>query len=214
MNPVFNNLNGCFVTGTDTGIGKTYYSHHLLTRQRALGRQVAAMKPIASGCLVTPQGLRNEDALQLIAACDRPLVYDLVNPYAFEPAIAPHLAAGEAGVRIDFDVIEQRFERLRADSDFVLVEGVGGWLVPLADHLDVADMARRLDLPVIMVVGIRLGCINHALLTAQAIRVSGVTLLGWVANCVDPAMERRRENIVTLQRLLPEPLLEELDWQT
>ena len=198
---------GYFVTGTDTGVGKTVATLGLMRRLQDRGRRVLAMKPVASGCLRTAQGLRNADALQLQRLGSLLLDYREVNPYAFEPAIAPHLAAAEAGVRIDIDTIRTGFERLAAQADRVCVEGVGGWLVPLNETRTVADLAAALGLDVILVVGIRMGCLNHALLTAAAIRASGLGLAGWVANLPSPGGERISENIAALEERLDAPRL-------
>ncbi len=198
---------GVFIAGTDTGVGKTFVSCALLHALRAAGMRAIGMKPVASGCERTPQGLRNEDALALIAASDPQPDYAMCNPYAFEPAIAPHLAAADANSDIDFSRIESAYTHLATRADCVVVEGVGGWRVPLTDSLEAADIPRRLSLPVILVVGLRLGCINHARLSMQGILDDGCELLGWIGNAIDPAMERRQDNIETLRRLLPEPCL-------
>ncbi len=198
---------GVFVTGTDTGIGKTYAAVALLASLRARGLRAAGMKPVASGCRVTPHGLRNEDAEALIAASDPAPAYAHCNPYAFEPAIAPHVAAREAGEEVRFDPIRAAHARVARGADRVVVEGVGGWLAPLSDSLMQADLARGLELPVILVVGLRLGCLNHALLSARAIRADGCTLAGWIANRIDPAMQRCEENLATLRARLDAPLL-------
>ena len=198
---------GVFIAGTDTGVGKTFFSCALLHALRDEGLRALGMKPVASGCERTPQGLRNEDALALIAASDPQPNYAMCNPYAFEPAIAPHLAAVDANIDIDFSRIESAHAHLAARADCVVVEGVGGWRVPLSDSLEAADIPRRLNLPVILVVGLRLGCINHARLSARAILDDGCELLGWIGNAIDPAMERRQDNIKTLRRLLPAPFL-------
>lgn len=198
---------GWFITGTDTGIGKSWVSAGLMQALRERGLNVAGMKPVASGCDRTPDGLRNEDALMLQAQCSAAQHYERINPYAFEPPIAPHIAAAEAGVAIDFERIAERFEQLAAGADRVVVEGVGGWLVPLNDGRNVADLAGRLGLPVVLVVGVRLGCINHALLTFEAIRSRGVPLAGWVANRVEPVTDRLDENIGTLRGLIDAPFL-------
>lgn len=198
---------GYFVTGTDTGVGKTVVTLGLMRGLQARGLRVVAMKPVASGCRRTAQGLRNDDALQLQRQGSLPLDYGDVNPYAFEPAIAPHLAAAEAGVRIDPETIRKGFERLAGQADRVCVEGVGGWLVPLNETHTVADLAGVLGLGVILVVGIRLGCLNHALLTAQAIRAAGLGLAGWVANLPSPGSERIGENIAALEERLAAPRL-------
>ena len=198
---------GVFVTGTDTGIGKTHASVALVRAHRACGRHAIGMKPVASGCRETQEGLRNEDAEALIAASDPVPAYSLCNPYAFAPPIAPHIAAREAGIAIALDPIVAAYGRLAAMADRVVVEGVGGWSVPLSDALMQADLARALGLPVVLVVGLRLGCINHALLSARAIVADGCVLGGWIANRIDPAMARAYENLDTLRARIDAPLL-------
>lgn len=198
---------GYFVTGTDTGVGKTHVSAGLIAALRGQGLRVAGMKPVASGCTATPAGLRNADALALIAASDRDWPYEWVNPYAFEPAIAPHLAAADVGSTIRFAVIEKAFGQLAARSDCVVVEGVGGWRVPLGPDGEVADLAMRLALPVVLVVGLRLGCLNHAALTMADIRRSGLPLAGWVGNAVEPGFERLDDNLRALGDSLAAPRL-------
>ena len=198
---------GVFVTGTDTGIGKTRASALLVRAQRACGRRAIGMKPVASGCRETPEGLRNEDADALIAASDPAPSYALCNPYALAPPIAPHLAAREAGIAIALDPIVSAYGRLAAMADRVVVEGVGGWCVPLGDALMQADLVRALDLPVVLVVGLRLGCINHALLSARAIVADHCVLVGWIANRIDPDMARVDANLDTLRARIDAPLL-------
>jgi dethiobiotin synthetase len=196
-----------FVTGTDTGVGKTLVSAALM---RALGRQriaVAGMKPVASGCAAAPGGLRNDDALLLQAEGSRPWPYQTVNPYAFEPAIAPELAAREAGIEVRLDTIETAFGSLQGGSDVVIVEGAGGFLVPLGAGLSFADLPSALGLEVILVVGLRLGCVNHALLTAEAVRRRGLALAGWVGNLIDPDFERLEANLDSLGQRLDAPRL-------
>lgn len=200
-------MKGWFVTGTDTGVGKTCVSVALMHALRARGLCVQGMKPIASGCVATPAGLRNADAEQLLAAASYPVPYPQVNPYAFEPAVAPHIAAHRARVRLDLEHITAMAHTLAAQADCLVVEGVGGWRVPLAGTMGVNDMAVRLGLPVILVVGLRLGCINHALLTSESIERSGLPLAGWVANLVDAQMEMVAENVQDLSVRLPAPLL-------
>lgn len=175
-------MHSLFVTGTDTEVGKTRISVGLIHKLIKQGYKVAGMKPIASGCELTDQGLRNEDALALMAASNVDLPYELVNPYAFEPAIAPHIAAKQVGVEIDLERIQQNYDRIQQQVDIVVVEGAGGWLVPLNQTHTMADLAKQLGLDVALVVGIRLGCINHALLSVAAIQQSGLQLKGWVAN--------------------------------
>lgn len=194
-----------FVTGTDTEIGKTVVSVMLMRALVGRGCRVAGMKPVASGCQATSAGLRSDDAQKLEAASNVQASYTEVNPYAFEPAVAPHLAARESGVDIDFARIKRLFKGLADRSDWVVVEGVGGWRVPLGRDRDVADLAAMLDIPVVLVVGVRLGCINHALLSAESIRRDGCTLAAWVANTCEPGGARVRQNIETLDRLLRVP---------
>jgi dethiobiotin synthetase len=191
-----------FVTGTDTGVGKTVVACALTRSFAAAGERVAVMKPIASGSQWTDQGLRNEDALALLAATDLPLPYAQVNPYCFEPAISPHIAAKEAKIEIDIDMIRTRFGVLRSLSDRVIVEGAGGWLAPISARASMGDLARALGIPVVLVVGLRLGCLNHAELTRHAIEAKGVPFAGWVANRLGPPMEREAENLRTLAHRL------------
>ena len=198
---------GYFITGTDTGIGKTVVTLCLMRWLQVRGLRVAAMKPVASGCERTPEGLRNEDALQLQRQASMPLDYGAVNPYAFEPPIAPHIAAQEAGEEIRIDTILHDMRQLAGEADIVCVEGVGGWLVPLNGRETVADLAVSLGLGVVLVVGMRLGCLNHALLSARAIEASGAPLAGWVANCMPPAADYLDENINTLKSMITAPLL-------
>lgn len=179
-------MRNLFVTGTDTGVGKTRVSAALLRAAVARGERVLGMKPVASGCRATPLGARSEDAEALLAAGNVAAVYDDVNPYAFLPPTAPHLAAAAAGVTIDIERIRACYQRLAARAGRVVVEGVGGWLVPIGAQATMADVVRALDLPVVLVVGMRLGCINHALLTAQAVHAAGCRIIGWVANHIDP----------------------------
>ncbi|AZD95368.1 MULTISPECIES: dethiobiotin synthase [Pseudomonas] len=197
-----------FVTGTDTDVGKTSVAAGLLHAARLSGLSTAAGKPVASGCELTPKGLRNADALALLAECSLPLTYDEVNPLAFEPAIAPHLAAREAGVALTVQALLTPMRQVLAKgADFTLIEGAGGWRVPLADQDNLSDLAMALGLPVILVVGVRLGCINHALLTAEAIAQDGLQLAGWVANIIEPKTSRLEENLATLAERLPAPCL-------
>jgi dethiobiotin synthetase len=200
-------LSGYFITGTDTGVGKTAVALGLMQLLQTQGQVVAGMKPVASGCALTPAGLRNEDALQLQRQSSVELDYSLVNPYAFAPAIAPHIAAQQAGVQIEMDSIRSAFTRITRQVDVVVVEGVGGWEVPLTEHETLADLARLLRLPVILVVGLRLGCLNHALLSAAAISRAGLPLAGWVANRLPPQPDCVEENIKTLKSRISAPLL-------
>lgn len=200
-------VRGVFVTGTDTEVGKSVVATGLVRGLVAQGSRVAVMKPVASGSQRTPEGLRNEDALALMAASNTPAPYALVNPYCFEPAISPHIAAQESGISIDFAIIRHNFATLAGAADWVVVEGAGGWLAPVGPRATIQDLALALELPVLLVVGMRLGCINHALLTKLAIEASRAPFAGWVANTIDPAMARPAENLETLIRLLDEPPL-------
>jgi dethiobiotin synthetase len=200
-------MQNLFVTGTDTGVGKTLVSAALLRRFRQHGLRVAGMKPVASGCEATPAGLRNDDALALQAESSANWPYATINPFAYAPPIAPHVAADEAGIPVDFDTILARYETLAAVSDRVVVEGAGGWLVPLAGRKTIADLAAALGLDVVLVVGLRLGCLNHAFLSADAIAARGLRLAGWVANTIDPAYERLEANLATLDERLAAPRL-------
>ena len=197
-----------FIAGTDTDVGKTTIAAGLLYAARQAGLSTAAGKPVASGCEQTPHGLCNADALALLAECSLPLSYDEVNPVAFEPAIAPHIAAREAGVVLSVSSLLAPMQRVLAkQADFTLIEGAGGWRVPLSGQDSLSDVARGLDLPVILVVGVRLGCISHALLTAEAIAQDGLQLAGWVANIIDSKTSRLEENLATLAERLPAPCL-------
>ena len=200
-------MHGFFITGTDTGVGKTTIAAALLHRLAQSGRRTAGMKPVAAGCHHTTAGWRNEDALQLLAHGNVTLSYEEVNPLALPAPWAPHLAARAAGIDINVDLLHAAYLRLRARADTVVVEGAGGWLVPLTAHETMADLAARMNLPVIMVVGMRLGCLNHALLTAEAVGRHGLQLVGWVANCIDPDMEEVAGNIEALETRLAVPRL-------
>lgn len=200
--------NAYFIAGTDTDVGKTTVAAGLLHAARLNGLSTAAGKPVASGSRVTPQGLRNADALSLLAECTVPLSYDEINPIAFEPAIAPHIAAREAGVALTVQALLGPMRHVVGKgAGFTVIEGAGGWRVPLAGQDSLSDLAIGLGLPVILVVGVRLGCINHALLTAEAIARDGLTLAGWVANSVEPKTARLEENLATLAERLPAPCL-------
>lgn len=193
-----------FVTGTDTEVGKTFSTCALLHALHQRGLKAAGMKPVAAG---TDAAGANEDVEQILAASGAGLPRELVNPYLFSAAIAPHLAAREEGRSIGFAPIVAALDELRRHADVVLVEGVGGFRVPLGADGDSADLAQRLALPVILVVGLRLGCINHALLSAEAIAARGLKLAGWIGNRIDPEMARAEENVATLRDLLKAPLL-------
>lgn len=197
-----------FVAGTDTDAGKTLVACALLAKARSQGLSTAAVKPVAAGCQRTADGLRNDDALQLLNQCSLPLYYEQVNPVAFEAAIAPHIAAQQQGRSMQVDRLAGFTLGVMAQgANLTLVEGAGGWRVPVNDRETLADLAKALNIPVILVVGVRLGCINHALLTAEAIARDGLTLAGWVANCIDPNMAMLEENLATLEQRIHAPLL-------
>ena len=198
-------LRSVYVTGTDTGVGKSMASAALLHALRLHGQRAVGMKPVASGCEATPYGWRNEDALLLQAASEPRPDYADVNPYAFPLPLAPELAAADAGIELVLPPILDAHARLAAQADCVVVEGVGGWAAPLSATLDQVDVVRALDLPVILVVGMRLGCLSHARLTARAIAADGARLLGWIASDVDPAMDRPDENFALLRQRLSAP---------
>lgn len=193
-----------FVTGTDTEVGKTFVTCALLHVLRIQGVRAVGMKPIAAG---TDADGKNDDVEALIAASGVQAPRKLINPYLFQPAIAPHIAAEEEGRSIDIGSIITAFNSLRGMADTVLVEGVGGFCVPLGPDCDTADLAQKLKLPVILIVGMRLGCINHALLTQQAIAARGLKLAGWIANRIDPQMSRFEENLAALTKRISAPLL-------
>ena len=201
-----------FVTGTDTGVGKTLVSLALMVRGRREGLTVLGLKPVASGCQRHTEGLVNADALRLSAESTVSLSYRRVNAYAFEPPIAPHLAAELAGRLIDLVGLTASVQDACRLAELIVVEGVGGWEVPLAGQQTLADLVRALDLPVVLVVGMRIGCLNHAILTAASILAHGCRLCGWVANTIDPAMLALEENVRTLKARLPAPLLGHLPY--
>lgn len=193
-----------FVTGTDTEVGKTFVTCALLYVLRKQGVSAIGMKPVAAG---TDADGKNDDVEALIAASGMQAPRELINPYLFSPAIAPHIAAAEEGRVIDIETIVTAFNNLCGMADAVLVEGVGGFCVPLGPDCDTADLAEKLRLSVILIVGMRLGCINHALLTQQAIAARGLKLAGWIANRIDPDMSRFEENLAALTKRISAPLL-------
>jgi dethiobiotin synthetase len=198
---------GLFIAGTDTGVGKTLMACALLHGFAARGLRVAAMKPVAAGAVRRRGAWHNDDVAQLRAAANVDMPQAVVNPYCFAPAIAPHIAAQASRVRISMVVIEKNYALLARDADLVVVEGAGGLLVPLGGKLSAADIPARLDLPVVLVVGLRLGCLNHALLTVEALQARGLYLAGWIANHIDPAMACATENLQTLRVRIKAPLL-------
>ena len=196
-----------FVTGTDTDVGKTCVATGLLHAARARGLSTLGLKPLAAGCEPGPEGLRNSDALALWAQSTLSISYEQVNPIALEPAIAPHLAAQEAGKSLSADRLAGYCRGALGQADFTLVEGAGGWRVPLNASESLADLPRLLKLPVILVVGLRLGCLNHALLSAEAIVRDGLPLVAWVANTRDPQMPYLEQNVQSLAQRLGAPCL-------
>jgi len=203
-------MKGVFITGTDTEVGKTLCAAGVLVAYQQQGLSTVAMKPVASGCEQTSEGLRNEDALLMMKHMQAEATYDEVNPYAFAPPMAPHLAAAKKNIIINTDTLVGQAQELASRADRIVVEGAGGWLAPLNEHQSFADLAAQLGLPVVLVVGIRLGCLNHALLTYENIRQRNVPLAGWIANTGLPNAENCldvEENIASLTARISVPLL-------
>lgn len=201
-----------FVTGTDTEVGKTVASSALLQAANRAGYKSAGYKPVASGSEYTAQGLRNDDALALQRNSRVALRYEQVNPFTFAEPTSPHIVSAAEGRPIDAATISAGLRGLEALSDWVLVEGAGGWFTPLSDALTFADWVQEEQLPVILVVGVKLGCINHAMLTARAVLHAGLPLAGWIANDIQPPGKRHSEYLATLKRVLPAPFLGEIPW--
>ena len=201
-----------FITGTDTDVGKTHVACQLIEQYITQGLKVIGMKPVAAGCELVNGEWVNEDVQKLTAASNVDAPLELVNPYCFNNYIAPHLAAEKAGVTIEISNILQAFNQLKTMADVVIVEGAGGFLVPLDNQTSLADLAEALGIPVILVVGMRLGCINHSLLTVEAIKARGLTLHGWVANHIDPEMEMVQENLETIEQQLGLKAMFETEW--
>ncbi|MFA6179687.1 MAG: dethiobiotin synthase [Candidatus Methylopumilus sp.] len=204
---------GYFITGTDTGVGKTLVASALVYQFAQRGFKSVGMKPVAAGCELVNGELVSEDVAQLVSASNMVVPVPQINPYAFAPAIAPHLAAEMVGVEIELGTIQQAYSMLAAQAEVVVVEGVGGFCVPLSDSADTADLATALALPVMMVVGMRLGCLNHALLTVAAIKARGLTLAGWIVNSIDPNMAMFEENLSSLKQRIDAPCLGVIPWQ-
>ena len=203
-----------FIIGTDTNVGKTYIASSLMKHFVQLGLKTVGMKPIASGCEVNQQGeWMNEDvrALQRVSNVTVPI--EFINPYRFLPAIAPHIAAEQSGMTINLEVIKNAYQQLTTVAEVVIVEGAGGFMVPLNQTQTLADLALQLNIPIILVVGIKLGCINHALLTVEALQARGLVLAGWVANQIDPNMPMFAENLSSLQARIEAPCLSVVNWQ-
>ena len=203
-----------FVIGTDTNVGKTYIASGLVQHFVQAGYTTSGMKPIASGCEANQQGeLLNEDVNNLRNASNVQAPLDLINPYRFLPPIAPHLAAEQIGVKMQLDIIKKAYVKLTAIAEVVIVEGAGGFFVPINAAETLADLASTLNIPIILVVGMRLGCINHTLLTVEAINARGLTLAGWVANQIDENMSMFDENLMSLKQRLLAPCLSVVRWQ-
>lgn len=196
-----------FITGTDTNVGKTIVAAAILCAAKNLGLSTAALKPVAAGCEKTPQGLRNSDALMLQSVITQELFYEQINPIALEAAIAPHIAAQQERRVISVERLAGFCRGVLHSANVTVVEGAGGWRVPINPSETLADLAKNLQLPVIIVVGVRLGCLNHALLTFEAIVRDGLQVAGWVANCIDADMPATQENIDSLCTRLPVPCL-------
>jgi dethiobiotin synthetase len=191
-----------FITGTDTNVGKTYVACKLMQQYIVQGYKVIGMKPVAAGEDLVDGEWVNDDVIKLGAASNLAAPRELVNPYSFKEAIAPHIAAEKAGVEIKINVIKNAFEELKKLADIVIVEGAGGFLVPINDKESMADLAAALDVPIILVVGMKLGCINHSLLTVEAIKARNLALHGWVANQIGPKMTSYDENIATIAKII------------
>ena len=196
-----------FVTGTDTGVGKTFASVALLHALAARGLAAAGMKPVASGCERSGEGWRNDDALALQAASPLRPAYADVNPYALPAATAPQLAAREAGISVELAGVLQAYARLAASAQAMVVEGAGGWAAPMADGLEQSQVALAVGGQVVLVVGLRLGCLSHARLSARAIAGDGCRLVGWIGNRIDPGFERVDDYLALLGEALPAPCL-------
>ena len=206
------NKTAYFITGTDTDVGKTYIASTLVKHFCQQGLQAVGMKPVAAGAELVNGRLLNSDVIELIKASNVDADLALINPYVFAPAIAPHIAAEQAAIKVSLDNIQQSFDALQAKADVVVVEGVGGFRVPINRQETMADLAVKLNLPVILVVGVRLGCINHALMTAGSIRASWLHLVGWVANRIDQNMPAIEENIATLKAMIKAPCIADVAW--
>ncbi|AIX50638.1 dethiobiotin synthase [Pantoea eucrina] len=201
-----------FITGTDTEVGKTVASGALLQAASAAGLRTAGYKPIASGCEMTAEGVRNSDALALQRYSSVPLRYEQVNPLAFMEPTSPHIVSAEEGRPIDFAQLSAGLRSVEAQAEWLLVEGAGGWFTPLSETQTYADWVIAEQLPVILVVGVKLGCINHAMLTAAAIKAAGLPLAGWIANDIQPPGKRHREYIASLRQRIDAPFLGEIPW--
>ncbi|ELR67623.1 Dethiobiotin synthetase [Photobacterium marinum] len=204
--------NAFFIAGTDTEVGKTVASRAILHAAGSANIKMAGYKPVASGSAPTPEGMRNSDALYIQDASVVELNYNEVNPYAFEAAVSPHLAAEQENRVIDFNVLTEGLEHLKAKSDVVLVEGAGGWRVPVSRNDFLSSWVKQEKLPVVLVVGVKLGCLSHAILTAEAIKNDGLEMVGWVANRINPGLENYAEIIRMLEENLPGKKLGEIPY--
>jgi dethiobiotin synthetase len=204
---------GYFITGTDTGVGKTLIASALVYQFAQSGLKSVGMKPVAAGCELVGGKLISEDVTKLIAASNVTAPLTQINPYAFAPAVAPHIAAQQAGVEIELTTIQKAYQALAQSADVIIVEGAGGFCVPLGDNLNTADLVAYLNIPIILVVGMRLGCLNHAWLTVEAIEARGLKLAGWVANAIDPTMAMFDENLLSLKQRIKAPCMGVVPWQ-
>ncbi len=205
-------MHNLFITGTDTGVGKTWITLGLMTRWQSAGLAVNGMKPVASGSAWKDGQLRNADAEQIMNCCSRTISYQQVNPYAFEQPIAPHIAARNEQVNVELEVLAASYNSLADGADKVIVEGVGGWRVPLADGIQTEDLVRRLDLAVVLVVGLRLGCINHALLTAESLVAAKLPFAGWLGSAICRDYAGQQATLDYLCREIPAPFLGSIPW--
>ncbi len=205
-------MKALFIAGTDTEVGKTVVSKAILSAVGAQGKTTIGYKPVAAGCEKTEQGLRNSDALHLQQAANLDVDYDLVNPYALSLPASPHIAAIADDVEVDYQVLSNVLEQHKQNSDFVLVEGAGGWRVPVSKDDCLSTWVKQEKLPVVLVVGIKLGCLSHAMLTAEAIKADGLELVGWVANRVNPGVEHYAEIIEMLEGSMGAPKLGEIPY--
>lgn len=203
---------GVFITGTDTGVGKTWFTLALMEAFKKQGQKANGMKPVASGGNYINGKLMNDDARLILQNCSEPLNYEHINPFVFEAPVAPNFAARQVGEIVELDQIVSSYNQLASACDIVVVEGIGGWRVPLSDNIRTADLVRELALPVILVVGLRLGCINHAVLTAEAIRADGINLCGWVSNQLEKESLHKEETLEFLNEELACPNIADLDY--
>tara|TARA_R110002072_G_scaffold21902_6_gene77221 strand:+ start:13840 stop:14529 length:690 start_codon:yes stop_codon:yes gene_type:complete len=204
--------NGIFVTGTDTGVGKTWFTLALMEALKQQGSKTSGMKPVASGGSYIAGKLVNEDARSILYHCSDPASYEHVNPFVFEQPVAPSFAAKQADETVKLDRIVASYKQLASVCDNIVVEGIGGWRVPLSDRIGTVDLVRELELPVVLVVGLRLGCINHALLTAEAIKADGVRLCGWVSNQLEKDYLQKEDTVNLLSEELNCPNIANLDY--